>query len=100
MRIDQDIWTCDDEREQLWQTDPGRAARLAFIDTMGLWDEQVQDGEFGGVPCFHTTVTKMDDARLGDAQTQPSGVREVTPDSNAGVWVVPGRIRDRWAKAA
>lgn len=96
-----EVWHCDDDREDLWETDPERAARLAYVEMVGLWDKQVEQGEYRGVPNFNAPKYDASIVELrGEDRTTPSTPRRVTPDSSAGMWMVPGRVRERWNDVA
>ncbi len=92
-----DIFDVDADRANLWLTDPERAAKLAYLDIVGLWHDQVEAGMYGGVPAVHRLpVLVADDG----ASTQRSRPAQYTRDTSAGQWVVPGEIRRRWLAVA
>ncbi|QED27971.1 hypothetical protein FRD01_12135 [Microvenator marinus] len=42
--------------EKLWQEDPEKAARLAFMELQLVWEEQVDEGEYLGIPNFDLSL--------------------------------------------
>lgn len=69
--------------EKLWETDPARAAKLAFLETSMMWQEQVEQGIFGGVPALTL--------ELAEDHTRP--LKVVLPDTDAGVHAVPDAVK-------
>lgn len=67
----------------LWETDPARAAKLAFLETSMLWQEQVEQGIYTGVPGF--------EFEMADDHTRP--FKTVQPDTDAAVHAVPDAVR-------
>lgn len=87
--MEPEIWNTDEQEQDLWETDPARAARLAYLHVQCLWHDQVVRGEYRGIP----TVER---APMDPAETAVH--RVVEPDSQAGVYAVPSDIRRRFVQ--
>lgn len=72
--------------QTLWDTDPERAAKLAFMEVMCEWHGQAERGEFDGVPAFDLYPLE---------KTAPR--RAIVRDTGAGVHAVPEAVRRIWA---
>lgn len=42
--------------EKLWQEDPEKAAKLAFMELQFVWEQQVDEGEYLGIPNFDLSL--------------------------------------------
>ena len=98
MQAQQEIWEVDEQRAALWQSDPHRAAMLAYLDVVALWHEQVEQGMYWGIPALHRLPT--DSYPVAERSTQRSRPARYTRDDSAGQWLVPGEVRERWLAAA
>lgn len=72
----------------LWETDPERAAKMAFMETMCEWHARVEQGIYAGVPDFGFQSEEAKETALR---------RVVVPDTNAGVHAVPAAVERLWA---
>lgn len=61
--------------EKLWQEDPEKAARLAFMELQLIWEKQVDSGEFLGIPNFDLSLSGVSSPRFAVEET--SGGRTV-----------------------
>lgn len=43
---------------QLWETNPEKAAKLAFLELQMLWETQVDEGQYLGIPNPTQTTTR------------------------------------------
>lgn len=48
--------------EKLWQEDPEKAARLAFMELQLIWEQQVDEGEYLGIPNFDLSLQALNPA--------------------------------------
>ena len=96
-----EIWACDDDRQQLWADDPGRAAFLAYLEVVALWHEQVVDGVYWGIPALHRLPSRPQPVSNSyECSTMRSRPPCYTRDSSAGQFEVPSEVRERWLAAA
>lgn len=98
-----EIWSCTEDRERLWQTDPARAARLAYLEVLAAWYEQVEGGSYRGVPAVHKLPARAEAA--ASVSPEPQNVvrlrpPQYTPDASAREYCVPVEIRRRFETAA
>lgn len=73
---------------QLWETNPEKAAQLAFVELQMLWVEQVDNGKYEGIPCFE---------RLQSTEP-PACLSPITPDSKAGLHQVPTAVSNAFRR--
>ncbi len=76
--------------QTLWDTDPARAAKMAFMEVMCEWHAQAERGEYDGVPAFDLYPQNLE-------KTTPR--RTILRDTGAGVHAVPDAVRRIWAEA-
>ena len=101
MKSDIEIWSGDEDREDLWTQDPERAALLAYLDVVALWHEQVTEGVYRGVPAMHTLPAGQPNrSAKRECATSRSRPARFTRDDSAGQWVVPREVRSRWLASA
>ncbi len=74
--------------QTLWDTDPERAAKMAFMEIMCEWHAQAERGEFDGVPAFELYPQDLEKTAF-----RPVIVR----DTGAGIYAVPDAVRRMWA---
>lgn len=86
------IWNTDESQQDLWATDPARAARIAYFEVMMLWHDQVESGQYGGVPVFDETSPHHE----SEQNTVRSRPPRHTPDAAASEWEVPAELRVRF----
>lgn len=97
------IWDTDAQQQDLWQQDPARAARMAYLELMLLWHDQVEQGDFKGIPALEAALVAFPVVPSGQAhgndqctvRSEPNPVRHA-PDADAGVFAVPRELRARW----
>ena len=95
------IWNCEDERNELWSSDPRRAAFLTYLEVVAHWHQQVEEGTCQGVPAMHRLPSSPEcSSDSFDLCTQRSRPVRYTRDSSAGQWTVPNEVRERWLDAA
>lgn len=73
---------------QLWETNPEKAAKLAFLELQMLWENQVDEGHYEGIPCFDRS----------ESTQHPAYHTPVTPDSKAGFHRVPTAVSDAFRR--
>jgi hypothetical protein len=73
---------------QLWETNPEKAAKLAFLELQMLWETQVDEGQYLGIPCFDQSPTN----------DHPAYRTPVTPDSKAGFHCVPTAVSNAFQR--
>lgn len=73
--------------QTLWETDPARAAKLAFLEVQLGWHAQVEEGLYDGIPSFDAPV------RANDEAPDTRSLKVVQPDTGASVYAVPDAVK-------
>lgn len=97
-----EIWEANDDRADLWETAPDRAARRAYLELVMMWAAQVEEGQYRGIPCPHRLSKKRDRGagERGDQSPDPPRESGFTRDSAGGAYRIPAEVLMRWKQAA
>lgn len=71
--------------EKLWEEDPAKAARLAYLELQIHWHQQVVEGVCTGIPDLERVV-------------YPAQNSEVMADSKARHYRVPNQVAEAWQR--
>ena len=88
--MERHIWETDEEEARLWDEDPVRAARLAYLRLQCYWHDQVQSGVYRGIPVLNGAANKD----LAATDVCPT----IEPDSQPAVHFVPREIRKKFVQ--
>ena len=80
--------------EKLWQEDPERAARLAFMELQLIWEQQVDEGEYLGIPNFDLSLRGLCPC-MKEVESSPYSLNEDTYESKT-VQTRPSEKNEKW----